>query len=205
MCEGIRTIYVRTYFISTIMVGPTILLQLFRTKSLPARDPPTLSERLNPVQGAAFDEGETRASRCMEGTRVEVIGKIKKWAKGDSKDPICWFHGAAGFGKSAIARTTAGYCLKKKKLVGSFFFLRGSGDRSKISGLIPTLAFHLSQSVPDTKPFIEKRLREEPNILLQPAAYQFQKLLVDTYRSAKRWQLRFNDSEPVIIIDALDE
>ena len=41
--------------------------------------------RLNPVQGATFDEGGARASNCMPGIRVDVIETIKK--KWDPKTP----------------------------------------------------------------------------------------------------------------------
>ena len=177
----------------------------FILNRLSARDPPTLVELLNPVHGAAFDEGGPRASKCMSGTRVDVTKNIKKWTKGDPKDPICWVNAAAGFGKSAIARTIAEWCAEQGILGSSYFFLRGSGDRSKISSLMPTLAYHLSQSLPATTPFIEKRLKEEPNILRQPAIYQFQKLLVDPFRRAKKPFLPLKKPVAVIIIDALDE
>ena len=111
---------------------------------LSARDPQNLYERLNPVHGAAFDEGGDRASKCMPSTRVDVIERIKKWAKGEReapKDPICWVNAAAGLGKSAIARTIAEWCAEKGILGSSYFFLRGLGDRSKIASLVPTLAY----------------------------------------------------------------
>ena len=172
-----------------------------------ARDPPTFSERLNPVEGAAFDEGGARASKCMPGTRVDIIAKIKAWAYGTPRGSICWVNAAAGFGKSAIARTIAEWCAEQGILGSSYFFLRGSGDRSNISSLVPTLAYHLSQSFPSTKSFIEKQLKEEPNIIRQPAAFQFQKLLVDPFRLSTRTFLPFTLRNPVavIIIDALDE
>ena len=146
----------------------------------------------------------------MPGTRVDVIERIKKWAKGERgtpKDPICWVNAAAGLGKSAIARTLAEWCAEKGILGSSYFFLRGLGDRSKIASLVPTLAYHLSRSVPSTKPFIEEKLKDEPNILRQPAAYQFQKLLVDPFRLSNKASLLLTFKKPVvvIIIDALDE
>ena len=144
----------------------------------------------------------------MPGTRVSVLEKIKKWAKeemGAPKEPICWVNAAAGFGKSAVARTIAEWCAEEGILGSSYFFLRGSGDRSKISSLVPTLAYHLSQSFPSTKSFIEERMKEGTNILRQPTLYQFRKLLVDPFDCAniKFPQLEFPAA--VIIIDALDE
>ena len=143
---------------------------------------------------------------------MDVIEKIKKWAKeetGAPDVPICWVNAAAGFGKSAIARTIAEWCAEQGILGSSYFFLRGSGDRSKISSLVPTLAYHLSRSLPSTKSFIEEQLKKEPNILRQPASCQFQKLLVDPFRLSTRTVrfLPFTLRNPiaVIIIDALDE
>ena len=144
----------------------------------------------------------------MPGTRVNVIEKIKKWTKeetGAPKEPICWVNAAAGFGKSAIARTIAEWCAEQGILGSSYFFLRGSGNRSKIASLVPTLAYHLSRSVPSTKPFIEEKLKDEPNILRQPAAYQFQKLLVDPFRLSNKSFLPPEIPAVVVIIDALDE
>ena len=143
----------------------------------------------------------------MLGTRVDVIAKIKAWANETPKSPICWVNAAAGFGKSAIARTVAEWCAEQRILGSSYFFLRGSGDRSNIANMVPTLAFHLSRFLPSTKSFIEDQLKEEPNILRQPAACQFQKLLVDPFRPSTRTFLpfTFRNPVPVIIIDALDE
>ena len=143
----------------------------------------------------------------MPGPRVDVIKKIKKWAKeerGAPKEPICWDNAAAGFGKSAIARTIAEWCAEQGILGSIYFFLRGSGDRSKISSLVPTLAYHLSRSLPSTKSFIKEQLKEGPNILRQPAAYQFQKLLVEPFGLSKKVFLR-PEMPVVVIIDALDE
>ena len=144
----------------------------------------------------------------MPGTRVDVIEKIKKWAKGETgapKEPICWVNAAAGFGKSAIARTIAEWCAEQGILGSSYFFLRGSGDRSKISSLVPTLAYHLSQSFPSTKSFIEEQLTEGTNILRQPTPYLFRKLLVDPFRRANIMFPQLKFPAAVIMIDTLDE
>ena len=75
------------------------------------------------------------------------------------KEPICWVNAAAGFGKTAIAWTIAEWCAEQGLLGLSSFFLHGLGDRSKISSLVPTLAYHLSQSLLSTKSFIEEQLK----------------------------------------------
>ena len=119
--------------------------------------------------------------------------------------PICWVNAAAGFGKSAIAWTIAEWCAKEGILGSSYFFIRGLGDRSKISSLVPTLAYHLSRSLPSTKSFIEEQLKDKPNTLLQPVAYQFEKLLVDPFHLSNKSFLPHEIPAIVIIIDALDE
>ena len=130
------------------------------------------------------------------------------WAKGETwalDEPICWVNAAAGFGKSAIARTIAEWCAEQGILGSSYFFLRGLGDRSKISSLVPTLAYHLSQSFPSTKSFIEEQFTEGINILYQPTPYQFLKLLVDPFHRANIIFPQLKFPAAVIIIDALDE
>ena len=62
----------------------------------------------------------------MPGTQVGVIEKIKKWAKEEMeapKEPICWVNAAAGFGKSAVARTITKWCAEEGILGSSYFFL----------------------------------------------------------------------------------
>ena len=144
----------------------------------------------------------------MPSTRVDIIEIIKKWVKeemGAQKKPICWVNATAGFGKSAITLTIAQWCAKEGILGSSYFFLRGLGDRSKVSSLVPTLAYHLSQSLPSTKSFIEEQLKDEPNTLRQPVTYQFQKLLIDPFRLSNKSFLPHKIPAAIIIIDALDE
>jgi hypothetical protein len=71
------------------------------------------------------------------------------------------------FGKSAIAQTIAERCATASTLTASFFFSRGAGPRARIAGLIPTLAYQLTLSVPDTKPLIHDALQGDPTIPYQ--------------------------------------
>jgi hypothetical protein len=136
---------------------------------------------LRPVSNATH----TRAghvARCDPGTRLEVIAEIEQWLNdSDKRAAICWLNGPAGYGKSALAQTIAEHYAAKGRLLGSFFFLRGAGERSHISRLIPTLAHQISLSVPAAKPSLEKALHDEP-ALLEPSvslAHKFQKLIID--------------------------
>jgi len=172
-----------------------------------------LPKLLRPVSNATHTRGG-HVARCDPGTRLEVIAQIKQWLKGsDKRASICWLNGPAGYGKSAVAQTIAEHYAAKGRLLGSFFFLRGTGERSHISCLIPTLAHQLSLSVPAAKPSLEKALRHEP-ALLEPSvslAHQFQKLIIDPTHSIAFQILSSVKAfshlakQRILIIDALDE
>lgn len=100
-----------------------------------------------------------------------------------------------------MAQTLAERFALKERLAGSFFFLRGAGDRSRMGGLIPTLAYQISTSIPPTKSLIERVLREDPTILESSSsiAHQFQKLIIDPLRSVSSLELQ------IFVIDGLDE
>ena len=148
---------------------------------------------------AAYDSIEG-VGGCLAGTRQEVIGEILEWIEGHNDQPICWLNGAAGSGKSAIARTIAGLCEGANKLGASFFFWRGAGRRSVISHFISTLAYNLACSFPETRPYFEKIQLMDNMIVNRSLERQFQKLIVDPIQSVTR------SLQPmVIVVDAIDE
>ncbi|KIM73846.1 hypothetical protein PILCRDRAFT_14919 [Piloderma croceum F 1598] len=154
---------------------------------------------LNPVPDATYDSIEG-VEGCLEGTRLEVIGKIMEWIDGHDDQPICWLNGAAGSGKSAISRTIAGLCEGSDRLGASFFFWRGAGRRSVIAHFISTLAYNLAFSVPEMRQYIEKVLLTDDMIVHRSHERQFRKLIVDPIRSVTR------TLQPmVIVVDAIDE
>ena len=124
------------------------------------------------------------------------------WTDGRENPPICWLRGSAGFGKSAIMQTVAERLadLGKGVLAASFFFLRGAGARSQFTCVIPTLAYHISRSIPETKDPIQHALQDDPTIPDQSIEDQFQKLVVSPLR-----QLGYRPESFVVVIDALDE
>ena len=63
--------------------------------------------------------------RCDPGTRLEVIAQIRQWLDGHDNDEravVFWVNGPAGYGKSALAQTTAECYAAERRLLGSFFF-----------------------------------------------------------------------------------
>jgi hypothetical protein len=153
---------------------------------------------LYPVPDATYHSMAT-VSGCMKGTRLEVINKIVGWIDGDSNQPICWLHGAAGSGKSAIARTIAEWCAVNNELGASFFFLRGAGRRSSITHFISTLAHNLALADPARRPYIENALQRDHYIVHRSLDHQFRTLITEPI------PLRPPPLPMVIVIDALDE
>ena len=164
---------------------------------------------LRPVSNATHTRSG-HVARCDPGTRLEIIAQIKEWLNSsDNRAAICWLSGPAGYGKSAVAQTIAERYAAKGRLLGSFFFLRGAGERSHISRLIPTLAHQISLSVPAVKPLLEKALRNEPAMLGSSVslAHQFQKLIIEPIHSTTSKLLVFSHlaKQKIFVIDALDE
>ncbi|KIM80280.1 hypothetical protein PILCRDRAFT_9808 [Piloderma croceum F 1598] len=171
--------------------------QLFRHKDL--------DELLAPVDDAAYSRSGPVA-KCLRGTREKVIGEIRQCIRTGDR-PICWLIGPAGSGKSAISQTVAEHYAAKDRLLGSFFFLRGAGERSDIARVIHTLAYQLSISIPSTKSSIQNIIQSDRTILSQSLRYQFKKLIIEPILAARNTIFaRFARTKPaVIVIDALDE
>jgi len=112
-----------------------------------------------------------------------------------------------------VAQTIAERYAAKGRLLGCFFFLRGAGERSHISRLIPTLAHQMSLSLPAVKPLLKKALRDEPAILGPSVslAHQFQKLIIEPIHSTTSKFLSSFEvfshltKQKIFVIDALDE
>ncbi|KIJ97760.1 hypothetical protein K443DRAFT_9694 [Laccaria amethystina LaAM-08-1] len=172
---------------------------------------PGLAHLLRPVSNATH----TRAghvARCDPGTRLEVIAQVREWLDGHDNDEravVCWLNGPAGYGKSALAQTYAA----EGRLLGSFFFLRGAGERSHISRLIPTLAHQISLTVPGAKLLIERALEEEPALLgsTLSLAHRLQRLVIEPiHLNTSRISYSSEDvssfvKKQIVVIDALDE
>ena len=146
---------------------------------------------------------------------MKVIAEIRQRldSRNNQRAAVCWLNGPAGYGKSALAQTIAERYAAEGRLLGSFFFLRGAGERSRISRLIPTLAHQISRTLPGTKLLIESAIEDEPALLglTISLAHQLQRLIIDP--------ICFNTSPPsysynnishsvkkkIVVIDALDE
>lgn len=176
-----------------------------------------IHDKLNPIPDASYRRDRKKSppnSTCLPGTREAVIKQVKSWVNDAPvlKDPsnVLWLYGYIGSGKSAIAQTIAETFAKKGRLAASFFFFRGSGDRSKSDRFIRTLASDLASSIPSTVPSMKKAIKDYVGLLTaSPIELQFQHLFLDPFRSSLRNPGRFAQSlltGPVVtVVDGLDE
>jgi len=144
------------------------------------------------------------APRCHENTRVAVLEKIGDWVNLliNISALIMWLYGAAGAGKSAIARTMAEILHDRQQLLSTFFFSRQDSSRNHIKSVVATLAYNIALSVPESRPLIIATLDEDPLILSRSFAHQFQRLIFEPLRQLSQQGVVY---PMVIVIDGLDE
>ncbi|KAF6743418.1 hypothetical protein DFP72DRAFT_1080113 [Ephemerocybe angulata] len=175
-----------------------------------------LLDILNPIPDASYTRNRKTSppdSSCLPGTRQDVLQKVTSWADSSvlskNKGHVMWLYGYVGCGKSAIAQEVAEHYARKKRLAASFFFFRGSGDRSRTGRFAATIAHQLAGAIPSTSRFIETNVKAHAG-LLEPRtslSAQFQHLVYDPIKSAK-WDLLGTNvlrGPYVIVIDGLDE
>lgn len=162
------------------------------------------------VASGAFHNSSERYDppKCHEGTREAIIEEILDWIQDlDKHEFFLWLYGPAGAGKSAIAQTIAEICSSLGLLAASFFFSRTARGRNNDTLLIPTLAYQLMISIPETCEFISAAIDTDPliftrslegqleNLILQPLSHVFSHHRIE----------EFNTRPRLIIIDGLDE
>ncbi|THW57864.1 hypothetical protein D6D20_07652 [Aureobasidium pullulans] len=171
------------------------------------------------VHEASHDSAENQDDPlCLEGTRDQVQQDIYSWQESDDDDRcIFWLSGMAGTGKSTIARTVAHEFQRRKCLVASFFFSRGSGKSESASFLFTSLAKQLA-TPRDTatqatslahvafQDALRETLRQEPDVIRKSRQEQWNKLII---RPLSSFFAKLQDVSPttsaVLVIDALDE
>ena len=164
-------------------------------------------EELNKIpraKGAGYDSKRSNApSRCLEGTRTEILKKIRDWLDRPISDttvePIYWVNGLAGIGKSTIARTVAEDAHCPGPLGASFFFSRQEGELSNPTLFVPTIAYQIAQSYPEARSAIVNLYQRDPDVVKKSYATQIRDLIIEPLR-------KINSPKPVLlVVDALDE
>ncbi|KAK7043062.1 hypothetical protein VNI00_008800 [Paramarasmius palmivorus] len=142
---------------------------------------------------------------CHPNTRVDALNRLDRWIRDESGTPrVCWIHGSAGVGKSAIAQKVSED--HPDQLCGAFFFSRNDSSRDKLYSFIATLAYQCCTSVPlgnIVGPFIIDAIRSHPNIFQTSVENQFRKLLLEPF--SKVTQPQQQKLPNLIVVDGLDE
>ena len=142
--------------------------------------------------------------RCHENTRVAVLENIGDWADLviEIAAFVMWLYGAAGAGKSAIARTIAENLNKRQQLLVTFFFSRADSSRNNIKSVVATLAYNITLSVPESYHIITSTIEKDPHIFHRPFAHQLEQLILRPLQQLTQQDVIY---PTVIVIDALDE
>jgi len=154
---------------------------------------------------AFHDSGhEFDLPRCHENTRVAVLEKIDDWVDLviEITSFVMWLYGAAGAGKSAIARTMAENLHGRQQLLATFFFSRADSPRNHIKSVIATLAYNITLSVPESYHMITATIEKDPHIFHRSSAHQFEHLILGHLHQLSLQGVAY---PTVIVIDGLDE
>ncbi|KAJ2933094.1 hypothetical protein H1R20_g4013, partial [Candolleomyces eurysporus] len=179
-----------------------------------SNDRATLIQLLQPILDASHTRDRETSppnSACFPGTRTDVIRAIVAWADSTLlwNTHVLWLYGYVGCGKSAIALAVALKFEERNRLVGSFFFFRNTGDRSRMTRFATTLACQLAAAIPEAAPFIEKAVKAEPGLLKSNLVAQLRRLVYEPFKAAaKRGRLLKTSllkGPFLIVIDGLDE
>ena len=163
----------------------------------------TLEKETSPR--AFHDSGhEVDVPRCHENTRVAILEKIGDWVNLviDITTFIMWLYGAAGAGKSAVARTVAEFLISRRQLLATFFFSREDSSRNNIRSVVATLAYNITRSVPESYHLITTTIANDPHIVNRSFAHQLKQLILGPLQKLSQEGVVY---PTVIVIDGLDE
>ncbi|KAJ2921061.1 hypothetical protein H1R20_g16031, partial [Candolleomyces eurysporus] len=153
-------------------------------------------------KGTLLDSDNGMDSAASEGSGSVVVHRITP--------NIYWLHGFAGCGKSAISLKVAQIYSGSGRLLASYFFFRGAGDRSTMRRFSVTLASQLAAALPATAPLIEAAVKAEPGLLTSHVslATQLDRLILSPFQSVVNegvLEETLSKGPFLIVIDGLDE
>ena len=134
---------------------------------------------------------------CSKGTRVSLLKDLTTWLLADSPENVLWLSGAAGSGKSTIARSIQDYMVDLL-LCGAYIrFERGKSAPDRV---IRTLAYKLALYSPHIANSVSSALKGL-DLEATPIERQYTLLLHSPLSNSRN-----EAAGPIIvIIDALDE
>ncbi|KAF8959316.1 hypothetical protein BDZ97DRAFT_1610639, partial [Flammula alnicola] len=163
------------------------------------------------VAASAFHNSEQHVDppKCHPNTRLAVLQKIMEWIQNseDRDTWIMWLNGAAGAGKSAIARSIAEMCERVKLPLATFFFFRTDPTRNTSKPLVATLAYQLAINFPLTRKIIVEALDRDPLVFGRSFESQLKALIIEPLLQIRQQSdSSANLTSPfLIILDGLDE
>jgi hypothetical protein len=160
-------------------------------------------QKLPTASDAAFSSFDDQTG-CLEGTRIELLAKMEDWVRDSEDVQIFWLRGAAGTGKSNVARTIARSLHENDLLRASFFFKHGNAERGSAKLFFTTIAMQLASRVPQVAKALSHSLDKQVYQETQALKIQFEKLVLGPLLSIGPLPQGLQ-SDFVIVIDALDE
>ncbi|KAJ6470762.1 hypothetical protein C8R47DRAFT_751222 [Mycena vitilis] len=129
-----------------------------------------------------------------------MLNDLHNWAiHAQYGHPICWLHGPAGAGKSAIMQTLCERLHRSGRFGGAFFFKREHAVRGNARVLFATLAYQLALNVLELKPLISQSVEADPSVVGRGMDFQLQKAIVEPCSALQ------GTHAAVLLIDGLDE
>ncbi|KAJ3554291.1 hypothetical protein NP233_g12450 [Leucocoprinus birnbaumii] len=144
-------------------------------------------------------------AKCLEGTRAQYIQDITTWTTSlDQMEQrqLLWMYGAAGVGKSAVAKSCAIEAEAHGVLGASFFFSRDYGVVNPVL-FFPTIAYQLSAKIPAYRAIIDASIQKDVTILRKGLGIQLNELILKPFRELEERDER--PSQKVVFVDGLDE
>jgi hypothetical protein len=132
---------------------------------------------------------------CAEGTRVDMLDDIARWAIDANAAPILALIDRAGTGKSTIATHMTRKWEQDGTLLSRFFFSKPSTITA--NNLASTLAKDLAKSVPSLRSLVLVGLEEHDDFNSCSIQQQIEWLVFTPLKSLKETR--------IMVIDALDE
>ncbi|PVF94266.1 hypothetical protein CPB86DRAFT_833698 [Serendipita vermifera] len=137
-----------------------------------------------------------RLDLCQEGTRINILEKIRKWANEDIADQqIFWLNDVAGSGKSTIAATMAYEWIEQSRIVGRFFFTPNSRSTSGLAEFCETVGKDISTHHPGVRSLVQKAIQETTGPFFR-FEQRFQRLVIEPLRACNR--------SVILVVDGLD-
>jgi NACHT domain len=138
---------------------------------------------------------------CLEGTRLDLLERIKEWSTDFSAPNILWLKGHPGVGKSAIATSMVEHLSTMKRLGSRFFFQRQKANVMTSDALWRTVAYDLARMHPTIRSAIITKLKKG-GLTTVNVDKLFLHLICEPLIESES---NLEELLPVVVIDALDE